>query len=135
LRAGLFLAAFCDGSQAVVFKILKTIGSSLDGFHLPVEAFGDAMVFIVNRHRQGIGSLHNSRVRVRVVMDLKPLVLSFSIRLMKLGINFLAFLAVIFRTHDLMESLHLWVNGFGGRPLFQRGSGVFASELGIAFLA
>ena len=38
------LAAVSDDAEAVVVKVTKAVGSSLDEFHLPVKAFSDAVV-------------------------------------------------------------------------------------------
>lgn len=39
------LTALSDDAQAVVMEVSKAVGSALDEFHLPVEAFGDGVVF------------------------------------------------------------------------------------------
>ena len=53
-------------------------------------------LFLLKRHMQAIGSLHDSKVFARVAMALKPLVLSCSIKSINSGMSFLAFLAVMF---------------------------------------
>ena len=40
-----FLTAFSDDPQAVVFEVFESVCTALNKFHLPVEAFGDAIVF------------------------------------------------------------------------------------------
>ena len=58
LGLGLGLAALSANAQAVVFKVTETVCSALDEFHLPVEAFGDAVIFREAPHRSdGFGPL------------------------------------------------------------------------------
>ena len=40
-----FLTAFSDDPQAVVFEAFEPVCTALNEFHLPVEAFCDAIVF------------------------------------------------------------------------------------------
>ena len=45
-----FLTAFSDDPQAVVFEVFESVCTALNKFHLPVEAFGDAIVFGEHPH-------------------------------------------------------------------------------------
>ncbi len=40
-----FLTAFRDDTQAVVFEAFESVCTALDEFHFSMEAFGDAIVF------------------------------------------------------------------------------------------
>ena len=46
----LCLTALSDDAQAVVVKVPEAVCSALYEFHLPVEAFGDGVVFSISPH-------------------------------------------------------------------------------------
>ena len=89
-----------DDAQAVVFEVSKAIGPSLDEFHLPVEAFGDAVVLGEAPHacdgflpvEQGSGEcLQWFKVRVSEVVD---------VAVEDPGVGSALFLGLVFFVHE-----------------------------------
>lgn len=62
----LFFTVFCADSEAVVFKNIEAVSgwshrTALDEFHFPVEAIGDAILFL-KRHRETMPSSRSTNV-------------------------------------------------------------------------
>lgn len=60
-----------DDEEAVVMEVFEAESAALDELHFSMEAFGDAIIFWVNRHIQAMGSAHERRVLARVMSGLK----------------------------------------------------------------